>query len=95
MSVFIGGVNDPNFEIGGWMYLQPRAYSPDGEMVDVVGATEKAIQVRNKRGTTIWLPKSSLAKMEAGGGKFYTFKDWFVKINNGKSMVQVMRLFRQ
>jgi hypothetical protein len=86
------------FAVGNEITLMQNINSSFLHFVTIVKATEKAIQVKNERGITVWIPKSGLEKQVSTTHHNvtlveYSFKMWLRRINEGKDIKNIFRIF--
>jgi len=73
--------------------LTTNSNNPFINHMTILEETEKAIKVQNEYGTySCWIPKSALQLVD-DVIESYTFKMWFRKVDSGKSIDKVFRLF--
>lgn len=74
--------------------LTTNSNNPFINHMTILEETEKAIKVQNEYGTySCWIPKSALQLVD-DVIESYTFKMWFRKVDGGKSIDKVFRLFK-
>ncbi len=86
------------FAVGNEIKLMQNINSPFLHYVEIVKATEKAIQVKNERGITVWIPKSGLERLVTTTHHNvtlveYSFKMWLRRINEGNDIKKIFRIF--
>jgi hypothetical protein len=86
------------FAVGNEIMLLQNENSPFPHFVQIVKATDKAIQVKNERGGMVWIPKSGLQRYEREvmpGHVLvdYSFKMWLRKTDEGNAIKRIYNIF--